>query len=528
MKKDERELILQSIDKSLKRLKEGELVEGNIAVILPGEAIVDIGFKSEARISMSEFDDPSKLKIGEKFDFFLEKVVENEGLVFLSKKKADAIRMWRKVEKSYYDKITIEGKIIKLVKGGCIVNIKGMEAFLPGSQLDMIEVKDMSKFIGETLEFRVIKFDKLKENIVVSRKVILEEEFQKKAEVLWEQIKEEDILEGIVKNIADFGVFVDIGGIDGLVRIGDLSWGRITHPSEVLKVGDKVKVKVLQINKEDKHVSIGLKQLTPYPWEDVEKKYPIGSKVKGKITSLTDYGAFVELEPGVEGLIHISEMSWTRIRSPSEILTVGETVQAVVLDIDKPEEKISLGLRQTQPNPWEKAEEKYPVDSVVNGVVKSFSNFGAFIELENGIEGLLHISDLSWTEHTEHAGDVLKKRQQIKCKVLNVNSETQRLSLGLKQLEEDPLLILKESLASPVKGKIKEVVAQGFVVKIPAGKHRVEGFIPLSHLMQPEAKEKYKVGDELDLKLLEVDEERRRVILSEREYYESNPANNGQ
>ncbi len=521
MKKDERELILQSIDKSLKRVKEGEIVEGEVIMTLPAEAIIDIGFKSEARVPLSEFDDLSELEVGKKFDFLLEKVVENEGLIFLSKRKADAIRVWKEIEKSYYDKISLKGKIIKLVKGGCIANIKGIEAFLPGSQIDVAEVRDMNKFVGETLDFRVIKFDKLKDNIVVSRKVILEKEFQKKAEILWAKIKEEDILEGEVKNIVDFGVFVDIGGIDGLIRIGDLSWGRITHPSEVLKVGDKVKVKVLQIDKEAKHVAIGIKQLMPYPWEDVEKKYPVDSKVKGRITSLTDYGAFVEIEPGVEGLIHISEMSWTRIRSPSEILTVGETVQVVVLDIDKAEEKISLGLRQTQPNPWGKVEENCPVGSIVTGVVKSFSNFGAFIELEDGIEGLLHISDLSWTEHIEHAGDVLKKRQQIKCKVLNIDPASQRISLGLKQLEKDPLLTLKESVSSSTKGKIKEIVDKGVVVKIPAGKHRVEGFIPYSHLMQSSTKGKYKIGDELDLKLLEVDEERRRVILSEREYYES-------
>ncbi len=521
MKKDERDSILQLIDKSLKKIREGEILEGEIIRMFPGEVIVDIGFKSEARVSLSEFDNKDKLKIGDKFDFYLEKLIEGEGLVCLSKKNADTIRVWNDVTKSYYDKISIKGTIMKLVKGGCIVNVKGIEAFLPGSQLDVGEVKDMSKFVGETLDFRVIKFDKMKENIVLSRRILLEKELQQKAEVLWAEIKEEDVLEGKVKNIVDFGVFVDIGGIDGLVRIGDLGWGKITHPSEVLKIGDSVKVKVLQIDKEMKRVSIGIKQLMPYPWEDVEKKYPIASKVKGKITSLTDYGAFVELEPGVEGLIHISEMSWTRIRSPSEILTVGETVQVVVLDIDKAEEKISLGLRQTQPNPWEKIETNCPIGSIVTGVVKSFSNFGAFIELEDGIEGLLHISDLSWTEHIEHAGDVLKKRQQIKCKVLNIDSKSQRISLGLKQIEDDPLLTLKGSISSNVKGKIKEIVEKGIVVKIPVEKYKVEGFIPYSHLVQSSTQGKYNVGDELDIKLLEVDEERRRVILSEREYYES-------
>ena len=520
---NEKDSILQSIDDSLRKIREGSLVEGKIVGMSVAEAFVDIGYKSDGSVALSEFEAPSSLKVGDKFKFYLEKIVEDEGLIFLSKSKADSLLVWEELRKSYEEKVTLEGKIMRMVKGGYIINIKGIEAFLPGSQVDVVEVKDPSKFQGEVVSVRVTKFDRLRNNVVVSRKVILAEELRKKRDEFWVNIKEGEILDGVVKGITDFGAFVDTGGIDGLVHIGDLSWGRVTHPSEILRVGDKVKVKVLGIDKEEGHLTLGIKQLTPSPWENVEERYPVSSKIKGKVTSLTDYGAFVELEPGVEGLIHISEMSWSRVSSPSDILGVGDTVQAIVLSVDKLDERISLSLRQTQPNPWEQVAEKYPQDSIVTGAVKSFSKAGAIIELKDGIEGFLHISDLSWTEHIEHPGDILSKKQQLKCRVLNVDPQNQRLSLGLKQMEKDPLVVLKESMSTPVKGKVKEVLDKGITVKISVGKHKIEGFIPSSHLLKQskkKAKVKYETGEELSLTLLEVDEERRRVILSEKEYSE--------
>jgi small subunit ribosomal protein S1 len=524
MVKEDKKAILEMIDESLQRRKEGSIMEGKIVGVSPAEAFVDIGCKSDGSVSLSEFDDPSSIKVGDKFEFLLEKVVEDEGLIFLSKRKADSLRVWEEIKKSYENRTPIEARVLKLVKGGCIVDARGIEAFLPGSQADAVEVRDMSKLIGQTMSVRVTKFDRLRSNVVVSRKAILEEELRKKREELWDTVKEGEILEGVVKSIVDFGAFIDVGGIDGLAHIADLSWGRVTHPSQVLRVGDKVKSKILGVDKEEGHLTLGIKQLTQSPWENVEENYPMNSRVKGKVTSLTDYGAFVELESGIEGLIHISEMSWTRIHSPSDILSVGDTVEVVVLNVDRLEEKISLGLRQTQPNPWEQVAEKYPIDSIVTGTVKSFSKFGAFIELDDRIEGLLHVSDLSWTEHVDHPGDVLRKKQEVDCKVLNLDVDNQRIALGLKQMEADPLITLKESIAASFKGKIKEIVEKGIIVKLQVGKYKVEGFVPSSHLVRSinkKAKDAYEVGEELDIKLLEADEQRRRVILSEKEYYES-------
>jgi small subunit ribosomal protein S1 len=524
MVKEDKEAILEMIDESLQKRKEGSIMEGKVVGISPAEAFIDIGCKSDGSVSLSEFDDPSSIKVGDKFEFLLEKVVEDEGLLFLSKRKADSLRVWDEIKKSYESKAPVEARVLKLVKGGCIVSVQSIEAFLPGSQIDTMEVRDMSKLIGETMSVRVTKFDRLRSNVVVSRKAILEQELRKKREELWDTVKEGEVLEGVVKSIVDFGAFIDVGGIDGLAHIADLSWGRVTHPSQVLRVGDKVESKILGVDKEEGHLTLGIKQLTPSPWENVEENYPINSRVKGKVTSLTDYGAFVELESGIEGLIHISEMSWTRIHSPSDILSVGDTVEVVVLNVDRLEEKISLGLRQTQPNPWEQVAEKYPIDSVVTGTVKSFSKFGAFIELGDRIEGLLHVSDLSWTEHVEHPGDVLRKKQQVDCKVLNLDVGNQRIALGLKQMETDPLTTLSDSIATSLKGKVKEIVEKGVIVKLQVGKYKVEGFVPSSHLVRPlgkNVKDGYEIGEDLDLKLLEADGQRRRVILSEKEYFES-------
>lgn len=517
--------MLKLIDESLSKIKEGEIVEGKIVNLSPKEVIVDVGLKSEGVIPLSEFDDPSKLKLGDKFEVFIENIEGEKGSVVLSKSKADSMRVWESIEDSYKNGTPIEGKISMTVKGGFVVNAKGIECFLPNSQFDVVEIKDTSKLVGETFNFKVTKFDKLRESIVLSRRAFIEKELKAKREKFWETAKEELILDGVVKNIADFGAFVDIGGVDGLVHITDLSWSRINHPSEVLQQGDKVKVKILSIDRETHHVALGIKQLTQCPWDGIEERYPVASKVKVKVTSLADFGAFVELEPGVEGLIHISEMSWTqRIRHPSQILAVGETVQAVILNINKDENKISLGIRQIQANPWKNATKNYPEGSIVSGTVKAFSPFGAFVELKDGIEGLLHIRDLSWTEHIEHPSDILKKGKRIKCSVLSLDAEHQRITFGLKQLEQNPLLTLEKLIDKPVKGIIKEIVDKGVVVKLKVNKHKVEGFIPVSHLAKPDLRKienKYKIGEELNLKFLEIDAEQRKVILSEKDYYKA-------
>ncbi|MBI4722160.1 MAG: 30S ribosomal protein S1 [Candidatus Stahlbacteria bacterium] len=520
MERSEKDAILQLIEESLERVVEGSIVEGKVVGISVAEAFIDIGCKSEGSVYLSEFDDPSAIKLGDRYDFYLERIIEDEGLIFLSKRKADLLRVWDDIKKSYEEKVPLEAKVIKPVRGGCIVLIKGLEAFLPGSQIDIVEVRDMSKLVGQVVSVRVTKFDRLRTNVIVSRRALLEEEWHKKKDEIWDSVKEGEIIDGVVKNVVDFGAFVDIGGVDGLVHIVDLAWGRITHPSELLRIGDKVKVKVLGIDKAEGHLTLGIKQLSPSPWEGVEERYPVSSLIKGKITSITDYGAFIELEPGIEGLIHISEMSWTHVHSPSDILAVGDTIQVVVLNVNREEEKVALSLRQTLPNPWERISEKYAPGSIVSGTVKGFSKFGAFIELEEGIEGLLHIGDLSWTEHFDHPGDILRKRQQIKCKILNVDIQNRRITLSLKEMEDNPIIALKEAVLTNVKGgKVKEIVDKGLIAKFLIGKHRMEGFVPSNHLLKSKAQ--YEIGEEINLNLLEVDEERKRIILSEKEYSES-------
>ncbi len=517
-----KEDLLASVDKYLRKISEGEIVDGKIVKITEKEVIVDIGYKAEGVVPITEFKE-EELKEGNEIKVFIERIEPETGIPVLSKERADQMIVWDKIEKAFAEGTPVEGRVIKIVKGGAIVDIDGVRAFMPGSHADIKPVTDLNKLIGEKFRFKVIKANRAQRNIIVSRRELLEEEAQKKAKEILEKIEPGQVWEGTVKTITDFGVFVDLGGLEGLIHISDLSWGRVTHPSEVVQVGDKVKVKVKEVDKESKRVTLSIKDLQEYPWKNVDKKYPVGSKVKGKVVSIVDYGVFVELEPGVEGLIHISELSWGEIKHPSQAVKVGDEVEVVVLNVDKENEKIALSLKRTLPDPWETVDKEFPVGSVVKGKVKNFTNFGAFITLKDGVDGLLHIKDMSWTKKIEHPSDILKRGEIIQCKVLEVDKENRRISLGLKQLKEDPLKEFqrKHPIGDLVKGRIKGIHNKGVIIEFP-DVPEVEGFVPYSHLVEKARKihTKYSIGDILNLKVIEINEKRRSVILSETGYYE--------
>ncbi len=496
------------------------MLSGKIISIGKKDVIVDIGMKSEGVIPVEEFDEIEKWKPGDSVDIFIESFESEDGLVLLSKKKADFEKVWDKIKDSYDDNSDVEGKIKKRVKGGMIVNVLGVEAFLPGSQIDLHPISDLDDLIGKTMKFRIIKLNFKRRNIVVSHRIILEDQISKKKEQLLNELEIGQVREGIVKNITDFGAFVDLGGVDGLLHITDISWGRINHPSEMFSVGDKIKVKIIGIDEDKNRVSLGMKQLYQHPWTNIDEKYPIGKKVKGVVTSITNYGAFVELEKGVEGLIHISEMSWTEhIKHPSQLLSVGDEIEAIVLNIDKENEKISLGLKQAKPNPWELIAQKYPEGSVVEGKIRTLTNFGAFVEIEPGIDGLIYISDLSWTKRIEHPSEILKKGETIKCKVLAVDPENKKISLGLKQMEEDPFEGVEEQYpnGSHVEVEIVEQFPKGYIVELPNG---LRAILPLSHLSKKDNKEEnsYKTGDKLTVKIIQINKQQRKIVVSEKEF----------
>jgi small subunit ribosomal protein S1 len=420
----------------------------------------------------------------------------------------------------------VEGRLLRKIKGGLVVDLFGVEAFLPGSQVALRQVQNIDQLLSQTLRFKIIKLNKRRRNIVVSRRVVLEEERAQQKSSILKELAKDQVREGVVKNITDFGAFVDLGGIDGLLHVTDMSWGRVSHPSEVLAIGDKIRVKVLSFDPEKERISLGLKQLTPYPWENVEEKYKVGSKVRGKVVSITDYGAFVELEKGIEGLIHVSEMSWTKhIRHPSKVLAIGDTIEAVVLKVDKNNEKISLGLKQVEPDPWLTLDEKYPLGTRLVGKVRNLTNFGAFVEIEEGIDGLVHISDMSWTRRVSHASEVLKKGDKVEVIVLSIDKDNRRISLGLKQVSEDPWpdLVQKFPLNYTVNGRVVRLLERGLIVDLGED---IEGFVPFSQLGMDDIRKPtdvFQVGDELSLKVIRVDAEARRIVLSLRAYLSELP-----
>jgi small subunit ribosomal protein S1 len=518
---EEREELTRLYEDSFKHLEEGEIVPGKVMGIDATEVLVDIGFKSEGAIPISEFPDPGDVKVGDEIEVFLESAEDQDGLVVLSKQRADFMKVWDKVKDAADRNDVVEGRISRKIKGGAVVDLFGVEAFLPGSQIALRQVHNIEELMNKTLQFKIIKLNKRRRNIVVSRRLVLEEERAKLRGEVLKDLSEGQIREGVVKNITDFGAFVDLGGIDGLLHITDMSWGRVSHPSEIVSIGDKLSVKILKFDPERERISLGLKQLTRYPWENVAEKYPVGSKVKGRVVSLTDYGAFVELEKGVEGLIHVSEMSWARhIKHPSKVLSIGEEIEAMVLKVDQENEKISLGLKQVLPDPWQEIESRYPEGTIVEGRVRNLTSFGAFVELEEGVDGLVHISDMSWTKRIEHPNEVVKKNDAVKVKILNIDKEQRRISLGLKQAEEDPWpsLVERFEIGSVVVGKISRLLERGAVVDLAEG---VEGFVPLSQLGVEGLKkpsDAFKEGDEITLKVSRVDVNNRRIVLSARAY----------
>ena len=504
-------------ENSLKELKAGNVVTGTIVQVNPDSVVVDVGGKSEGLIPIAEFLDDNgqvktDLKVGDQFDVLIERTENENGLISLSKEKADRMKIWNTLEEG----ADVEGRIVSRIKGGLSVDI-GVIAFLPGSQVDLRPVRNLDKMIGETYKFKIIKLNKRRGNIVLSRRVLLEDQRENLRADTLEKLEEGQVFEGIVKNLTDYGAFIDLGGIDGLLHITDMSWGRVSHPSDILSVGDKIKVKVLKFDREKERVSLGLKQITPDPWLEVESKYPVGMRVTGKVVSLTDYGAFVELDEGVEGLIHVSEMSWTkRIKHPNKVLSIGDEVESVVLALDIPNRRISLGLKQVEPNPWDVIGEKFPAGTVIEGQVKNITDFGIFVGVDEGIDGLVHISDLSWTKRIKHPSEIYKKGDIVKAVVLNIDRENERFSLGIKQLALDPWETIPTRYApgTIIRGKVTSVTDFGIFVEVEEG---IEGLIHVSEISKEKVdspKSFANVGDEIEAVVLNVDTADRKIALS--------------
>ncbi len=503
-------------------LTEGEIVKGRVVSINEKDVTIDVGLKSEGIVPLMEFKDPASVKVGDEIEVYLESIEDKMGQLILSKRKADTMRVWEKIYESLEKGTIISGKITTRVKGGMTVSLGGVEAFLPGSQIDVKPVRDFDILVGQTMDFRVVKINPLTQNIVVSHKVIIEQEYEARRKEMLANIKVGMVLEGTVKNITDFGIFVDLGGLDGLVHITDITWGRISHPSEAVKLDDTIKVVVIGYDENKQRVSLGMKQLTPRPWDSIEEKFTPGTRVKGKVVSIADYGVFIEIEKGIEGLVHISEMSWTQhIKHPSQFVTMGQEVECVILNIIKDDQKLSLSMKQIEEDPWLKIAEKYAPDTIHKGIVRNLADFGVFVELEPGVDGLIHISDLSWTKKIRHPGELVKKGDEIEVKVLKVDTKARRIALGHKQITDDPWNAFETvyTVSTEQKAKITQIIEKGVIVELPMG---VDGFVPASHLLQGGVRDlnaSFKVGDELPLKVIEFDKENRRIILSALEYF---------
>lgn len=492
-------------------LKEGEVIKGKIIRLTKDYVVVDIGFKSEGQIPIGEFKTHSgeiNAKPGEDIEVLLETLENENGLLILSKERADSIKMWDRLEEIEAKDGVVEGTVVTKVKGGLSVDI-GVKAFLPGSQVDFRPVRSLDKYVGKPFKFKILKLNKRRGNVVLSRKALLEKERESLKETTLENLADGQVFDGIVKNVTDYGIFVDIGGVDGLLHITDMSWGRINHPSEMFDVGDEIRVVILKYDAQAQKVSLGLKQLTPDPWSNVEEKYPVGSRVSGKITNITDFGAFVQLSDGIEGLIHISEMSWTKkVKHPSKIVSVGDTVDAIVLDIDMDNKRISLGLKQIEPNPWEHLEKTYPIGSKVKGNVRNIADFGVFVDVGGDIDGLIHISDLSWVQNFAHPSEIIDKNGELEAVVLHVDPENERFSLGLKQLADDPWEKIQSSYneGTTAKGKVLRFNSAGAIVEL---EEEVEGIIPVK-----EYPESLKEGDEVEVTVKKVHLRDRKFVLA--------------
>ncbi len=513
------ESLMDMYEESFKRFEEGEVAMGRIISVDKDHVLVDIGYKSEGQIPIREFRNEEgeiEAEVGDSVEVMVEWWDDEEEMVVLSKEKAEKVKVWDEIKKAYDDGGTVEGTITNRVKGGFSVDI-GVQAFLPGSQADLRPIRNLDEMVGKSFTFKILKFNRKRSNIVLSRRVILEEEReQARAETL-ASIEEGKIMDGVVKNITEYGVFVDLGGVDGLLHITDISWGRVKHPSELFSVGDEITVKILNLDLERERVSLGMKQLTQDPWESAAEKYPVGSRVTGKVVSLTDYGAFVELEEGIEGLIHVSEMSWTRkIRHPSKVVTVGEDVDAIVLDIKPDSRRISLGMKQVKPNPWDVIGEKYPVGTTIEGKIKNITDFGLFIGIDEGIDGLVHISDISWTKRIKHPSELFKKGETVQAVVLDIEKENERFSLGIKQLQPDPWDTVAEryEVGSEITGTVTNITDFGIFVELEEG---IEGLVHVSEISKEKIKspgEKFNVGDVITAKVMNINTDERRIGLS--------------
>ena len=505
-------------------LEQGKLVTGKISQVNDQEVLIDVNYKSEGVIDRAEFKDTDSLEIGSEIEVFVEKLEDEDGRLILSKQKADFVRVWDRIHAAFENNEVVRGTLTKRIKGGVVVDLFGIDAFLPGSQIDLRQIPDINALIGQEYDLKVIKVNKARRNIVVSRRVVLEEERNKQRGDVLETLEKGQVRKGIVKNITDFGAFIDLGGVDGLLHITDMSYKRINHPTEMLQLGQEVEVMVLDFNDKKERISLGMKQLKPHPWKDIAERYPEGAIVKGKVVSITDYGAFVELDSGVEGLIHVSEMSWTQhVKHPSKILTVGQEVEAVVLKVEEDAERISLGMKQLESDPWDSIETELPPGARVVGEIRNIASFGAFVEIKEGVDGLIHVSDMSWTKKITHPNEMVKKGDKVECVVLAVDKEKRRISLSMKHLTEDPWDTIDSTypVNSEVKGKIVRMLDRGVVVELADG---IEGFIPVSKLTAEYIKvpaDAFKVGDEVPAVVTEIDQNNRKIYLSVVDYFKN-------
>jgi len=514
-KEEEKKKIIKLYEEALNKIKEFEVVKGTVIEINKKDIILNINFKADGLISISEFKDIPNLKIGDVVDVYIEEQENKKGELILSRKKAKLVKGWEKIQNALNDNSIIDGIVKRRTKGGLIVNIDGIEAFLPGSQIDIKPIKDFDIFVEKKIEVKIIKIKHSNDNVVVSHKILIEKDLEKQKIEIISNLEKGQILKGTIKNMTNFGVFIDLGGVDGLLHITDISWGRVNHPDELLELGQNVKVAVLDFDEEKKRISLGMKQLITHPWTNLSESVKVGSKVKGKIVNIADYGIFLEVIPGIEGLIHISEMSWSQhIKNPQNFIKIGEQVEAIVLTLDREERKMSLGIKQLTEDPWKRKDltKKYAIGTKHKGIVKNMANFGAFIELEEGIDGLLHVSDLSWTKKIKKPSEILKLEESIETVVLEINTENKRLALGLKQLEEDPWNTFEEifSIGSNHRCTITKKTDKGFMVEMPYG---ISGFVINRHLIKSSGQEP-EIGETLDFQIIEISKSERKILLS--------------